>query len=126
MKQSAPTSLADIDQRLYDLEDELATTDTDYTTTAIDAARAEANWKLHKSRILVKIANSGDKMSEDLREAKAMQTDDPTTKMSGEELYREYKLLEATERGLDRHMRAVSTRLSVYQSISKGVRSGGG
>lgn len=118
-------SLGEIEQRLIACDDELARLVDEHFYVSRDRAHAEADWKSHLGRVLVKIADAGDKGAQDIREARARAThvdstdpDSPT----GEDLYRTYKVLEAAESNTDRAVRALQTRMMGLMAVAKGVR----
>lgn len=121
-----PQSYDDLDEEMRGLENQLEEVISDYYDVARNKANAEADWKIHKGRVLIKIASSGDRMSEDTREAKALQTVDPSSRLSGEDLYRTYLLAAADEKAVDKHTYAIQTRLSVAQTRAKSLRSATG
>lgn len=118
-------TLGDIERRIMRCDDELAQLVEDHYRAAEEAAEAEANWKQHRDRILVMIADRGSKEAADIREARAKRTridaTDPDS-MMGEDLYRLYKILEARERSIDRHIRAIQTRATALMSVARGIR----
>lgn len=118
-------TLAEVERRIMRCDDEIARLVEDHFTAAEDAASAEADWKQHRDRCLVRIADRGDKEAADIREARAkvafVDAGDPKS-LRGEDLYRTYKLLEAREKSVDRALRAVQTRASGLMSVAKGIR----
>lgn len=118
-------SLAEVEERLLDADEELAELVESHYEIAEKAAEAEADWKQHRDRILVKLADEGTKEAADVREARARRARvDPQDldSMTGDELYRIYKINEAAEKSVDRHIRALQTRMSALQSVAKGIR----
>lgn len=106
-------------------DDELSRLVDEHYKAAEEAAAAEADWKQHRDRVLVSLADSGGKEAADIREARAKRTRvdprDPES-MLGEDLYRLYKILEARERSIDRHIRAIQTRATALMSVARGIR----
>ena len=117
--------IAEIEQRIMRCDDELAELVEEHYNAAEEAATAEADWKAHRDRVLVLLADRPDKEAADIREARAkaarVDGSDPNS-LKGEDLYRVYKILEAREKSIDRHIRAVQTRVSGLQSIARGIR----
>jgi hypothetical protein len=106
-------------------DDELAQLVEDHYRAAEEAAAAEADWKQHRDRVLVALADNGEKEAADIREARAKRTRvDPRNPDSelGEDLYRLYKILEAREKSIDRHIRAIQTRATALMSVARGIR----
>lgn len=118
-------TLGDIERRIMRCDDELATLVEDHYRAAEEAAAAEADWKQHRDRILVALADSGTKEAADIREARAKRTrtdpHDPDS-MLGEDLYRLYKILEAREKSIDRNIRAIQTRMTGLMAVARGIR----
>lgn len=118
-------TLGEIERRIIRCDDELAQLVEDHYRAAEEAAEAESDWKRHRDRVLVALADSGEKEAADIREARAKRTrvkpDDPDS-MIGEDLYRIYKIYEARERSIDRHIRAIQTRMTGLMSVAKGIR----
>ena len=118
-------TLGDIERRIMRCDDELAQLVEDHYRAAEEAAAAEADWKQHRDRVLVALADSGEKEAADIREARAKRTRvDPRNPDSelGEDLYRLYKILEARERSIDRNIRAIQTRATALMSVARGIR----
>jgi len=118
-------TLGDVERRIMRCDDDLADLVEDHYRAAEDAASAEADWKQHRDRVLVALADRGEKEAADIREARAKRARiDPTDPNSilGEDLYRTYKVLEARERSIDRHLRAVQTRATALMSVARGIR----
>ena len=122
-------SLGEIEMRLMRCDDELTRLTMEHYHAAEEAAEAESDWKRHRDRVLVMLADRSIKEAADIREAraKAARVDgrDPDSP-KGEDLYHTYKLLEARERSIDRHLRAVQVRSTTLMSVAKGVRGAGG
>lgn len=114
--------MGDVENRLLRAEFELAELTSIHMGLANDAAEAEADWKAHRDRVIVRIANSGDKMAADMREAHARMEIDPKTGMSGEDLYRRYKVTEAAAESSARAMRAIEARLGSFQTLAANLR----
>lgn len=118
-------SLGEIEQRIMRCDDELAELVQEHYNAAEDAATAEADWKAHRDRVLVLLADRPEKEAADIREARAkaarIDGSDPLS-LKGEDLYRAYKILEARERSISRHIYAVNTRVGGLQSVAKGIR----
>lgn len=118
-------TLGDVERRIMRCDDDLAQLVEDHYRAAEEAAEAEADWKRHRDRVLVALADSGEKEAADIREARAKRTrTDPRDPESplGEDLYRLYKILEAREKSIDRHIRAVQTRATALMSVARGIR----
>lgn len=118
-------TLGDIERRIMRCDDELAQLVEDHYKAAEEAAAAEADWKRHRDRVLVALADNGEKEAADIREARAKRTRidprDPNSEL-GEDLYRYYKILEAREKSIDRHIRAIQTRATALMSVARGIR----
>jgi hypothetical protein len=118
-------TLGDVERRIMRCDDELSRLVDEHYKAAEEAAAAEADWKQHRDRVLVSLADSGGKEAADIREARAKRTRvdprDPES-MLGEDLYRLYKILEARERSIDRHIRAIQTRATALMSVARGIR----
>jgi hypothetical protein len=118
-------TLGEIERRIMRCDDELAELVEDHYKAAEEAAAAEADWKQHRDRVLVALADSGTKEAADIREARAKRTRiDPRDPESaiGEDLYRLYKILEAREKSIDRNIRAIQTRMTGLMSVARGIR----
>jgi hypothetical protein len=118
-------TLGEIERRIMRCDDELARLVEDHYRAAEDAASAEADWKRHRDRVLVALADSGEKEAADIREARAKRTRvDPTdtASMLGDDLYRLYKILEAREKSIDRNIRAIQTRMTGLMAVARGIR----
>ncbi len=118
-------TLGEIERRIMRCDDELAQLVDDHYKAAEEAAEAEADWKRHRDRVLVALADSGEKEAADIREARAKRTRiDPhdAGSMLGDDLYRLYKILEAREKSIDRNIRAIQTRMTGLMSIARGIR----
>ena len=118
-------TLGEIERRIMRCDDELAKLVEDHYRAAEEAAIAEADWKRHRDRVLVQLADSGAKDAADIREARAKRThSDPRDPQSplGDDLYRLYKILEAREKSIDRNIRAVQTRATALMSVARGIR----
>lgn len=108
-------------------DDELERLVEEHYDVAEQRATAEADWKQHRDKTLVWLADSGDKESADIREARAKRTRvSDGSDMRGEDLYRTYKILEARETSVDRQIRAVQTRMTGLMSVAKGIRAASG
>ena len=118
-------TLGDVERRIMRCDDELAQLVEDHYRAAEEAAEAEADWKQHRDRVLVALADNGEKEAADIREARAKRTRvnprDPESVL-GEDLYRLYKILEAKEKSIDRHIRAIQTRATALMSVARGIR----
>lgn len=118
-------TLGEIERRIMRCDDELADLVDDHYKAAEEAASAEADWKQHRDRVLVALADNGGKEAADIREARAKRTRvdprDPES-MLGEDLYRLYKILEAREKSIDRNIRAIQTRMTGLMSVARGIR----
>jgi len=101
-------------------DDELASLVEDLWTVSEERAMAEAAWKEHRDRVIVDIANSGDKGAKDIREAVAKERVSREG-TPGDELYRAYLIMEAAEESTKRQLGAVQSRLSGLQSIRRGI-----
>ena len=121
-------TLGEIERRIMRCDDDLADLVEQHYAAAEEAAAAEADWKQHRDRCLLKIANSDPDdfvmkevgKSQDLREAYAKgsrtRPDVEGDLEVGEDLYRTYKILGARETSIDRHIRSVQTRMTGLMS----------
>lgn len=120
-------SLAEVEQRLARVDDELSELVLDLEETAEARANAEADWCNHRDRILVWIADQGDKEAADIREARArlalVNPEDPENKTTGADLYRTFKILEALEKSQSRACTSLQTRATTLMSVAKGIRN---
>ena len=131
-------TLGDIERHIMKCDDELADLVENHYTAAEEAASAEADWKQHRDRQLIIIANapSDDEFmaaigkSQDMREAYAksirVHSSDPDSPVKGEDLYRTYKLLAAREVSIDRHIKSTQTRMTGLMAVARGIRSASG
>lgn len=118
-------SLGEIERRLMRIDDELAAAVEEHFGAAEEAGGAKADWEAHLSRILVLLADQGEKEAADIREARARRArQDPQDPASptGDDLYRIYKILEGREKSIDRQIRALQTRATALMSVAKGIR----
>lgn len=121
----AAIGLGEIEERLLRCDTELENLISEHFEAAEQAAHAEADWKGHLGRILVMLADAGDKESADIREARARRAhQDPQDPSSptGDDLYRLYKVLAGRETSIDRQIRAVQTRATAMMAVAKGIR----
>lgn len=114
--------MGEVEERILRAESELARLTQDHMNLAEAAAHAEADWKAHRDRIIVRIAAGDERTAADMREATARCEVDPVTGQSGDELYRHYKVTEARAESSARAMRAVEARLNGMQTISANIR----
>jgi hypothetical protein len=118
-------TIVDVEAKILQIDAELEELVHEHYSASQNAAEAAADWKMHKSRVAVSLANEGKRSAEDFREAKALvSTDRNGTK--GEDLYRRHLMTEAEEKSVEKHMRALMARLSGLQSIARGLRSATG
>ena len=117
-----PATMAEVEERLLRAESQLEELTTTHMSLADAAANAEADWKSHRDRVIVRIANSGERSAADYREAVARQEIDPETGKSGDELYRTYKVTEAAAESSARAMRSIESRLNSFQTLAANIR----
>ena len=110
-------------------DDELADLVEQHYNVAETAASAKADWEAHRDRVLVRLADKGDKEAQDIREARAKRAHvddhDPESPL-GEDLYRTHLILAATEKSVDRNLKAVQSRATALMSVAKGIRNASG
>jgi len=114
--------MGEVEVRILQADDQLATLAESHMGFADAAANAEADWKSHRDRVILRVAATGDRTAADTREAMARQEVDPVTKKSGDDLYREYKVTEAAAESSARAMRSLEARLNAFQTISANLR----
>lgn len=120
-------TLGEIEQRIMRVDNELEELVEEHYTAAEEAASAEADWKAHRDRILVWLADTGDKEAADIREARAKRAKvEWDSEMTGEDLYRVYKIREAREKSIDRQIRAIQIRATSLMSVARGIRQASG
>lgn len=115
-------SMGEVEERIVRAEDELVLLTETHMKLAERAAHAKADWMAHLSRVLVRIAHSGEKGASDIREAMARTEVDPITKQEGNDLYRTYKVLTETVEAQARAMRAIESRVNAWQTIAANIR----
>ena len=103
--------MGEVEERIIRADNELAKLTDTHVGLARESAAAEARWKNHRDRIIVRISRSGDKGAKDTREALAKQercenpycpcTDDP---WAGEKLYTDYEAAVALKKTINRLM----------------------
>lgn len=119
-------SLAEIEQRIMRCDDELADLVLELEEVAEAKASAEADWNAHLDKMLVFIADTGDKEASDIRLARArlakVNPDDPEDQTTGADLYRTWQILQAHEKNLTSALGALKSRLMGLMSVAKGIR----
>jgi len=116
-------SMGEVEERIIRAEEELVKLTETHMDLSERAAHAKADWMAHLSRVLVRLAHSGEKGASDTREAVARSEMDPITGLEGNDLYRTYKVLTETAGAQARAMRAVESRVNAWQSIAANLRS---
>lgn len=115
-------TMGEVERRLCRCEEELVKITENHMVLSKQAAEAKADWMAHLSRVLVRIAHSGEKGASDIREATARVEIDPITGREGNDLYRTYKILSETVEAQARAMRAIESRLNAWQTIAANLR----
>ena len=115
--------MAEVESRLLRAEAQLEELTLTHMGLADAAANAEADWKSHRDRVIVRIANTGERTAADYREAMARQEVDPETQKSGDDLYRTYKVTCAAAESAARAMRSIEARLNAFQTLSANLRA---
>lgn len=118
----AVMSMGEVERYILRADEELVKLTESHMTLARQAAEAKADWMAHLSRVLVRIAHSGEKGASDTREAMARTEIDPITGREGNDLYRTYKILTETVDAQARAMRAIESRLNGWQTIAANLR----
>jgi hypothetical protein len=115
--------MGEVEERILAANDELADLTATHTHLADAAANAEADWKAHRDRVIVRLHHSTERTAADTREAIARAEMDPETGQAGDELYRTYKVTTYAMESSARAMRAIEARLNSLQTISANLRS---
>lgn len=116
-------TMGEVEERLRRADDELLALTESHMGISEQSAEAKADWMAHLSRVLVRIAHSGEKGASDTREAMARTEIDPITGREGNDLYRTYKVLSETTEAQARAMRAIEARIGAWQTICANLRS---
>ena len=114
-------SLMEAERRLLAADGLLSELVQDFAGLAAAAAEARAAWEEHRDRILVGIANAGERTSEDVRLARAkcaLGADG----ISGEDKFRHYLTMRAAEESCSKRLYAVQAQLSALQTLIRGLR----
>lgn len=115
-------TMAEVEERIMRADDELADLTIQHMTLADRAANAEADWKAHRDRVILKAKDAEERTAADTREAMARGEVDPVTQRRGSDLYRSYKVAEAAADSSARAMRAIEARLNAFQTIAANLR----
>lgn len=114
-------TLMEVERRIMACDSQLAELVEDYAELTDSSARAKAEWEEHRDRVIVGVAASGERTSEDVRLA--------TAKLAissrgnpGEELYRDYLITQAAAESCGKALYAVQARLSALQTLCRGLR----
>jgi len=122
-----PILLAEVEDRLERVGDELEQLALTHENLCIKGASDKADWEAHLGRIILEIADRGDKTAADIREAHAraaMQVDGDgvITGLTGNDLYRNYKINTAAAESSGRAMRALEARGGWLQTLAANAR----
>lgn len=118
-------SLMEVERRILACDGELGELVVDFSDLCDKAARAKAEWEEHRDRVIVGIANEGERTSEDVRLARAKLAMSARG-LPGEELYRIYLITQAAADSCSKALNAVQARLSAQQTLVRGLRSATG
>lgn len=118
-------SLMEVERRILACDTRLGELVETYANQADLAARSKADWEEHRDRVILSVANSGERTSEDVRLATA-KTTISSRGTPGEDLYRTYLIARAAEDACGKHLYGVQARLSALQTLVKGLRQVGG
>lgn len=114
-------SLMEVERRILACDSSLADLVVDYADLTDTAARAKAEWEEHRDRVIIGIANSGERTSEDVRMANAKLAVSARG-IPGEELYRTWLITQAAADSCGKALNAVQARLSALQTLCRGLR----
>lgn len=114
-------SLMEVERRILACDTRLGELVEDYAEMTETAARAKAEWEEHRDRVIVGIAASGERTSEDVRLATAKLAISGNG-LPGEELYRVYLITAAAAESCGKSLYAVQARLSALQTLARGLR----
>lgn len=119
-------TLADCEQRLQELDDELIEFSQRQEKARKAAVEAKKAWYRHKDICIMQ--DKGGRSNADVRDAKARTTIDRSklTSKSGRDLYDHYKDTESYVESLDNQLKVILARQSGLQSIMRGLRTSGG
>lgn len=115
-------TMGEVEERILNAEAELAELTHTHQQLAEEAADAEADWKAHLGRVILRVHHSGERTAVDVREAMARDELDPYTGHSGEDLYRQYKRKTASAESSARAMRALEARGGMFQTLAANIR----
>ena len=116
-RESIP-SLQEAEERLWNADAQLAELVEEYDTICMKRSHAQAAWERHLARIVVEIADSGERTAEDVRKARAQNTVSVEGIM-GSDLYEAFLLMSAAEASAKKRMDGLSTRISSMQTNVK-------
>lgn len=116
----APT-LIEVERKVWLLEQQLEERTENYDELSDLEARARADWEEHRDRIILSIADSGERTSEDVRLARAKGAMSKTN-IPGEDLYRVWLISKAALDSCGKNMTSLGNRSSVQQSLLKHLR----
>jgi hypothetical protein len=122
-----PILLAEVEERLERVGEELEDMGMHHKPRCEQAASDKADWEAHLHRVILEVADRGDKTAADIREAyarAAMQINDDgeITGLTGNDLYRNYKINTASVEAEARAMRALEARGGWLQTLSANIR----
>jgi hypothetical protein len=114
-------TLMEVERRILACDTHLGELVVDYADLTENAARAKAEWEEHRDRTILRVANQGERTSEDVRLATAKLATSARG-VPGEELYRTYLICAAAADSCGKALYAVQARLSAQQTLVKGLR----
>lgn len=122
-----PILLAEIEERLERVGEELEQLALAHESQCILGASDKADWEAHLARVILEVANRGDKTAADVREAHAraamaINGDGEIVGLTGNDLYRNYKINTAAAESGARSMRALEARGNWLQTLAANVR----
>jgi hypothetical protein len=117
----APT-LVDVERLISALDAKVDELVVEYATLSDLEADARAAWEGHLDRVIVLMADSGERSSEDVRRARAKDSI-AVSGESGHDVYKTHLLMKAALDSCGKALYATQTRLSVQQSLLKHLRT---
>lgn len=115
-------SLMEVERRILACDTRLGELVEEYAELVDTAARARCAWEEHRDRMIVFVADQGERTSEDVRLARAKQAIS-TSGMSGHELHQVYLITQGTADSCAKGLNAMQARLSALQTLARGLRS---
>lgn len=111
-----PLSQGQIEDLIVDLSTRLENETDRYSTVCDEVAETEANWKFGFHTALVDLADTAEKMSVSMREARAHLK-------AGKDLYRLYRLAQERQRATAALLTTLRTRLEAMRTLAANVRA---